>query len=150
MKKVILVLLSCIALCLQAQTVHKVIQLDSYNMGAVKLVRIDSAYALKMRTNNRYQRTFTVALGNRENAIRLLDFISKLKIDGDDIVELENETDNCIKKGPLGGYAIFSTGGQFSCVITKKQAKDMIKVIEENKGTEVAEETENEEVPKED
>lgn len=83
-----------------------------------------------MRTNNSFQPTFPVVLGKRYEAIRLLKFISELKIGSRDIVDLENESHNVIKKGPVGGFMVYSEGLQFSQGLTKKQAIGFMEAIE--------------------
>ena len=127
-----LVLLVCLfaVSVMNGQTVHKVRELKSIGLGNVRLQEIDSVYVLVMRTNNSYQPTFPVVLGRRDEAIRLLKFISELKIGSRDIVDLENESHNVIKKGPVGGFMVYSDGMQFAQGLTKKQAIGFMEAVD--------------------
>lgn len=131
MRKVMVILVCMFAVSvMQGQTVHKVRNLKTIGFGNVRLQEVDSVYILVMRTKNSFQPTFPVVLGKRYEAIRLLKFISELKIGSRDIVDLENESHNVIKKGPVGGFMVYSEGLQFSQGLTKKQAIGFMEAIE--------------------
>ena len=93
------------------------------NGGAVKLQCLNGMYKLTIRTDNRYQPSFDCMLGNRDNAIRLLRFMSELKLTKNDVVDLENATENTLRLGLFGNLEIFSEGGNFSGLIAKKQCR---------------------------
>ena len=137
MKKLIMIIAALVVfLDVYAQKVYRVERLKSFNMGAAVLERVvqaDTTYAIVMKSGGAYVSRFTVALGKKDEAIRLLTFISELKLSKDDVVELENETDNFIKKGPLGGLALCEKVTQRYSVITTGQAKKMLEAVKEDK-----------------
>ena len=132
MKKLIITMMMLVlALPMSAQTVYRSEVLKSYRSGTMKLYETEGKiYSIIFKTGNRFTPTFPCALGDRENALRLLEFLRDLKLGDDDMVDLENETNNWVKRGLWGSLRIISEGNQFSYDITKKEIKGMIEIIE--------------------
>lgn len=134
MKKLLFVLLICLAVPAAAQKVIKNEELATFRMGGVKLYMTDSVtYALRFRTDNPITNTFPCILGDREQAVRLLTFIRDVKLGDNDVIDLENATGNFVSRGLWGSFRIHSEGKQFSFDITKKEIKKMIEAIEESR-----------------
>lgn len=76
-----------------------------------------------------------VALGDRENAIRLLNVLNEVKLKGDDMLHLENETDNVVTRGAFGGSNLrfYSEGRQFTGDCHKMYIRKMIEYLEGKK-----------------
>ena len=88
MKKLIFILMLCLAMPAAAQKVYRNVELKSFRMGTMKLYMTDSlTYAINFSTGNTFKPTFVCILGDRENAIKLLTFLRDLKIDDDDVVD---------------------------------------------------------------
>lgn len=132
MKKLIItILVLVLALPVSAQKVYRSEVLKSYRSGTMKLYETEGkTYSIIFKTGNRFTPTFPCVLGDRENALRLLEFLRELKLGDDDMVDLENETKNWVKRGLWGSLRIISEGNQFSYDITKKEIKGMIEIIE--------------------
>lgn len=130
MKKMILLLMLCLAMPVQAQKVVKNVELKSFRNGTMKLFVTDSTtYTLVFKTNNRFNPTFPCILGDREQAVKLLTFLRDVEIGDDDVIDLENESKNYAGRGIFGTLRIFSEGRQFSYDVTKKDFKKMLEVI---------------------
>lgn len=136
MKRIVL-LLSCLlmAICAIAQSISRNVLLKSTDLGNQKLYAMvykqDTTLVIIMKTTSRIQPTFPVELGNKANAIRLLNFLLDAELHGDDILDLENETHNLVKKNALGGFLVFSEGQAYSQGLRKKQIKSFIEAIED-------------------
>ena len=134
MRKVLSVLCLAVAMVLQGQTITKTVTLKSTDLGNQKLVAIignDTAYAMQIKTGNRYYKSLTVGLGDRKEAIRLLTFLYDTEISKGDIIDLENPTHNLVSKNPLGGLLVISEGRQFSGQLRKPNIKAFIEAIQE-------------------
>ena len=90
-----------------AQKVYRNREVASVAMGNTKLIEIEGKYSLKLRTQNSVDEYMYVDLGDSVNAVRLLTFISELKISDEDVVVLENPSGNTIQKGPMGSFKVF-------------------------------------------
>lgn len=132
-KLLFITLLTLFACGVEAQTVYRNEVIKSLNGGAVKLMCLNGMYKLTIRTDNRYQPSFNCMLGNRDNAIRLLRFMSELKLTKNDVVDLENATENTLRLGLFGNLEIFSEGGTFSGLIAKKQCRQLAELLEETR-----------------
>ena len=134
MKKLIFILMLCLAMPAAAQKVYKSEELKSFRMGGIKLYMTDSlSYAINFRTNNRYQPTFVCILGDREQAVKLLKFLIGSKPKNDEVIDLENESGNLVTRGMLGSYRFFSEGKQFYYDVEPKEIRKMLEAIEKTK-----------------
>ena len=135
MRKILFLLLAAVAISAHGQTITRAKTLKSTDLGNQKLeVAItngDTCFAILIKTANRYKKHFTVALGKKDEALRLLNFLLDAEIEGDDIIDLENETHNLVAKNSLGGYLVYSEGRAFSGQLRKPNIKGFIKAIEE-------------------
>ena len=134
MRKLLSFLFLFFAMVSHGQTITKTITLKSTDFGNQKIVAVignDTAYAMQIKTGNRYQKYLTVGLGVRSDAIRLLTFLLETEIEKGDIVDLENPTHNLVSKNPLGGLLVISEGRQFSGQLRKPNIKAFIEAIKE-------------------
>ena len=90
-----------------AQKVLRNREVASVAMGNTKLIEIEGMYSLKLRAQNSFDEYMYVDLGDSANAVRLLMFISELRITEDDVVVLENPSNNTIQKGPMGAFKVY-------------------------------------------
>ena len=131
MKKLIFILMLCLAMPAAAQKVYRNVELKSFRMGTMKLYMTDSlTYAINFSTGNTFKPTFVCILGDRENAIKLLTFLRDLKLGDDDVVDLENASENYVTKGMWTALRIHSSGKQFSYDVTPKEIRKMLEAIE--------------------
>lgn len=134
MRKVLLGLFLALSLETMGQTVFKTVTLKSTDLGNQKLEAVmgnDTTYVLLIKTGSRAMPHLTCALGNKERAIQLLTFLYNLEVKKGDIVDLENETHNLVKKNSLGGLLVYSEGKQFSGQLRKPNIKGFIETIQE-------------------
>ena len=115
----------------QTMVQRKVIR--SLNMGNTQLVQAitegDTLFALNLKTGNRYQPAFVVDLGNRERALHLLQAMRDVELKDDDMMSLDNATDNIVTRGLFGTLRITSEGRQFSHDISKQQIQKFIDAL---------------------
>lgn len=130
MRKVLLFFMFLVCLSSGAQSLHRVVSLKSLNAGAVVLQRDEGVYKLRMRTKHDY---FFVILGERSEAMKILSYLSGLKLGKDDYVILDNEQETMVRKGPLGGHALYDVLHLEYCVITRSQAGQLAGIIENDK-----------------
>ena len=140
MKRLILSLLMVSAICMAiGQTLVQRKTIKSINFGVLKLEQViqerDTTYAMLIATTNRYQKNIVVALGNRDNAVRLLRLLSDLKLKNDDMLDLENDTHNVVTRGSFGSLRFHSEGRQFQGDCGKAYIKTFLKTLEESDGT---------------
>lgn len=107
MRKVVLIFFLSMVLAASGQTVHRVNEIKSVAYGALRLIEDAGEYVMLVRTDNRYHPSLSVVLGDSTEAVRLLTFMSDLKLRDDDIVELGNTSENYIYKGAFGGFRIY-------------------------------------------
>lgn len=131
MKKLIFILMLCLAMPAASQNVYRNVELKSFRMGTMKLYMTDSlTFAITFKTNNRYKPTFSCILGKKEQAIKLLTFLKDLKLGDDDVVDLENESENYVTHGMWTALRIYSSGKQFWYDVTTKDVRKMLEEIE--------------------
>lgn len=137
MRKVILVLMLMVSMLAGAQTLTKVNVLKKTDLGNQKLVQLiqknDTVYAIVLKTGNRVTPEVTVALGKRDNALRLLNLLYELELGKDDALELENETENVVKKNNLGGLLVFDKLGVVAGQLRKPNIKGFINILDSDK-----------------
>ena len=131
MKKYLIVFLMLSCLSVQAQTVHRVNEIKSVAMGGLRLIEDAGGYCMLVRTGNRYEPNVVVDLGDSANAVRLLTFMVELKMRSDDIVELENPTDNFIYKGGFGGFRIYERTRTIDGYAHPSNIKKLLKALVE-------------------
>ncbi len=133
-RKVLFLFCLLMAICASAQSISRNVLLKSTDLGNQKLYAMvskeDTTFVIMLKTTSRIQPAFPVALGNKVNAIRLLNFLLDAELHGDDILDLENETHNLVKKNALGGFLVFSEGQAYSQQLRKPNIKGFIKEIE--------------------
>ena len=135
MKRTVLsLLLALVAVTAIGQTLTQRKTIKSINFGVLKLEQItqasDTAYAMLIKTTNRYQKHITVALGDRANAIRLLRLLCDVKLKNDDMLDLENPTHNIVTRGTFGSLRFHSEGRQFQGDCGKMYLKTFLDVLE--------------------
>lgn len=134
MKKLLSLLLVFVGLIATAQTLTKTKVLKTTDMGNQKLEMVirsgDTVYAMKIKSQNIRNDVVVVALGDRQNALRLLNILKDVELSGDDALNLENETQNVVKKNPMGGFAVFHELGVKYGQLRKQNIKGFIKVLE--------------------
>ena len=126
-----------VSLAVSGQTLTKSKVLKSTDLGNQKLQMAiqnnDTVYAIVLKSSGGGRDdVIVVALGNRENALRLLNVMLDVELEKDDVLALENETKNVVKKWPLpgGGFAVFHELGVRYGQLRKPNIKGFIKAIE--------------------
>lgn len=124
-----------LSLGVMGQTMTKTKVLKSTDLGNQKLEAVisqgDTTMVLIIKTGSRVMPTVNAVLGGRDDALRILNFLLEAEPSGDDVIDLENPSHNYVKKNPLGGLAVFSTGQQFSGQLRKPNIKGFIKAVRE-------------------
>lgn len=108
MKKVLLLILA--VMVSQVAVSQKVVRnrvVASVAMGNNKLVEIEGRYSIRMRAANLPDELMYIDLGDSANAVRLLTFLSELRVKDDEVVVLENPSGNTIESGPFGSFTVF-------------------------------------------
>lgn len=122
-------LLFAVTMSVQAQKVHRLREVKSVAFGAIKLKENEGMYYLSMKTGNRYEPTFSVVLGDSANAVRLLTFIADLHIESDEVVELQNPSNNHITKDALGSFLVHDETGVFKCNMHRTHARSLLEAL---------------------
>jgi hypothetical protein len=133
MKNILLFILITLSLSAQAQRIVKNKTLKTTDLGNQKLeVSIadnDTVYVMFIKCGSVAKKYVTVELGNSKDALRILQFLLDADISGDDVINLENPSNNLVKKNSLGGYLVYSEGHAFSGQLRKPNIKGFIKAI---------------------
>ena len=126
-----------VSVAVSGQTLTKSKVLKTTDLGNQKLQmaiqKNDTVYAIVLKSSGGGRDdVIVVALGNRENALRLLNVMLDVELEKDDVLALENETKNVVKKWPLpgGGFAVFHELGVRYGQLRKPNIKGFIKAIE--------------------
>lgn len=137
MRKILILLMMMVSLAVSGQTLTKSKVLKSTDLGNQKLQMAiqnnDTVYAIVLKSSGGGRDdVIVVALGNRENALRLLNVMLDVELEKDDVLALENETKNVVKKWPLpgGGFAVFHELGVRYGQLRKPNIKGFIKVLQ--------------------
>lgn len=135
MKKIILFLvIAVMCVSMYSQTVVEVETLKATDLGNQKLcaAKVNGSidyYYLMLKTSNIYQKYITVYLGDKEEAIRLLQFLYDLNSKGGTYIHLENMTDNVVSWNILGYYTVFSEGKALKGHIRRQNIKGFLRVL---------------------
>ena len=135
MKKVIFTIVAVLLVIgAGAQSITKRKALKTYLMGHLRLEQVisekDTLYGLYINSGNRYEGYYPVALGDRQNAIRLLKLMEDVKLEDDDILYLENQTKNRVSRGFMGSLRIYSESGVFHQDFDPKYMRKCREVLE--------------------
>ena len=128
--KLVFVLLSCLSVHAQHKVSVNVIK--SVAMGTLKLEESEGTYYMLVETDNRYHPFVSVILGDSTEAVRLLTYMSELKLGKNDRgVYLENMSENVIMKGPLGAFNIYEKTVTICGVAHRLNIKKLLKALTE-------------------
>ena len=135
----IIVLALVVATGLSAQTITRTKDLKTTDLGnqVLRVVENDSTFALGLKTGKSVHPYVVVALGKKEQALKLLNFLLTAELGKGDIINFENETNNCAKYSGASGYTVYSEGRAFSGHLRKPNIKGFIKAIHEYWGDEI-------------
>ena len=127
MRKLLLFILFCCALTIQAQKINRAQTLRTTELGNQKLQVVDSTFVLIVKST---VKPITIVLGGKEKALQILRFLYTADVKKGDVVELGNEAGNIAKYNSLKQYLFFSEGGQYSGQMAKRYLKGYIEAIE--------------------
>lgn len=123
-----------LVLSVSGQSVVRRKPICKVNYGNIQLEQIvsetDTCYAMYIKTNNNYHPFITIDLGNKIQAIKMLNFLIDVKLENDDMVTLDNATNNIVTRGLFGSLRFHSEGRQFSGDVIKKYLKTFLDVLE--------------------
>lgn len=123
-----------LVLSVSGQSVVRRKPICKVNYGNIQLEQIvsetDTCYAMYIKTNNNYHPFITIDLGNKIQAIKMLNFLIDVKLENDDMVTLDNATNNTVTRGLFGSLCFHSEGRQFSGDVIKKYLKTFLDVLE--------------------
>ena len=139
MRKILFLLMVMVSAAVSGQTLTRAKVLKSTDLGNQKLQMAiqnnDTVFAIVLKNSGPGSRddVVVVGLGNRQNALRLLNVLAGVELSKDDALSLENETNNVVKKWPLagGGFAVFHELGVRYGQLRKPNIKGFIKVLQE-------------------
>lgn len=128
------VMVLVVSLC-YGQSIVRAKTLKSTDLGNQKLeVTVDgndTTFVVIIHNGGAARHPFPVVLGGRDNAMRILGFLLDAELEDDDMIRLENPTDNYVKKNGFGGYLVFSEGRAFTGQLRKPNIRGFIKAIQE-------------------
>lgn len=108
--------------------------------GAQRISRMvingDTIYSLYLKSDNDFWGDVTIELGEKSNAVRLLEFLAEYKPNKGDYIILDNPKQNVAKPTRFMGvkmYAIYEPGGRIKGLIAIKQIKDFIELLQNGK-----------------
>lgn len=136
MNRIILSLfLACMAAGGYAQSIARTETLKTTDLGNQKLMATvennDTTYVIYIKTGSRVQKYFPVVLGGYEQAMHFLGVLQDVELKGDDVLRLENPSNNYVTKNTLGGLRVFDELKVWSGQLRKPNIKGFIKAIEE-------------------
>lgn len=127
MRKLLLILLACFALTIQAQKITRAKTIRTTELGNQKLQVVDSTFVLVLQSS---VKPITIVLGSKEKALKILRFLYTADVQKGDIIELENEAGDAAKFNGLKQYEFFSPGRQFTGQMAKRYLKGYIEALE--------------------
>ena len=134
MRKLVFIFFLSMVLAASGQTIVQRKVIRSVNYGNIQLVQAitegDTLYAMNLKVVNKYQKSFIVDLGSRERALHLLRAMKNVELKDEDMMSLDNATDNIVTRGLFGSLRISSEGRQFSVDVTKQQIQKFIDALE--------------------
>lgn len=127
------------ATAIMGQSMTRVVELKKTDLGNQRLeamvfkndIKNDTIYRMVFTSSEVTSMTFVAVLGDRRQAEHILTFLLDAKPRGNDIIDLENQTHNYVKKNSLGGFRVYSEGGAFSQQLRKPNIRGFIKAIQE-------------------
>lgn len=132
-KAIMVIMMTMVCAAVQAQTIIRTDVLKKKDLGNQRLEATregnDTTYVMLIATGNNFKPYVDVVLGGKADALRLLQFLLDAEISGDDVITLDNPTNNLVKRNTLGGYRVFSEGRQLSGHLRKPNIKAFIKEI---------------------
>lgn len=132
-KAIVVIMMMMVCVAVQAQTIIRTDVLKKTDLGNQRLEATregsDTTYVMLIATGNNFKPYVDVVLGGKADALRLLHFLLDAEISGDDVITLDNPTNNLVKRNTLGGYRVFSEGRQLSGQLRKPNIKAFIKAI---------------------
>lgn len=134
MRKVLLsALLLTSSLIVGAQTVTKRKVLKRTDMGNQRLeVAIngnDTVFSVVIANGSASRQPFPVILGGKAESLRLLQFLLDAELGKDDMVSLENPTNNMVRRSSSSAFTVYSEGRAFSGGLRKPNIRGFIKTI---------------------
>lgn len=106
MKKLFILMLVCLSMTVTAQTLTQRKTIANLAFGNIKLEQIvqngDTLYSMNIKSGNRFMNYVVVGLGDHKEALRLLNVLNDVKLKDDDMLSLENVTDNVVTRGAFG------------------------------------------------
>ena len=127
MRKLLLIILACTALSVQAQKINRAETLRTTELGNQKLQVSNGVFFLVVKSS---VQNITVVLGDKEKALKILRFLYEADVKKGDIVELENENGDIARFNGLKQYEFFSEGRQYTGQMAKRYLKGYIEAIE--------------------
>lgn len=110
-------------------------QIGSYRMGVLKLYKTGGTFEVRGLVKQDVSQILTVSLGDKEQATAILQSMVDYKGESGKSVDLNNPTENVARwmGSMLGGWEVGMTElYATSIMVSKGEAKKMIKVITEN------------------
>lgn len=110
-------------------------QIGSYRMGVLKLYKTGDTFEVRGLVKQDVSQILTVSLGDKEQATAILQSMVDYKGESGKSVDLNNPTENVARwmGSMLGGWEVGMTElYATSIMVSKGEAKKMIKVITEN------------------
>lgn len=110
-------------------------QISSYRMGVLKLYKTGDTFEVRGLVKQDVSQILTVSLGDKEQATAILQSMVDYKGESGKSVDLNNPTENVARwmGSMLGGWEVGMTElYATSIMVSKGEAKKMIKVITEN------------------
>lgn len=89
----------------------------------------DTSYVISLATGKSVR--VVVALGNTDEALKLLQWLADYEPKRGDIIDFENETENVAKWQGASGYLVYSQGKMFTGHLRKPNINGFIKTIKE-------------------
>ena len=135
MKKILLTaaMALVVSLC-YGQQIVRAKKLKSTDLGNQRLeVTVDgrdTTFVIYICNQQAARHPFPVVLGGKDNALRLLNFLLDAELKNDDIIRLENPSDNYVGK-QTSGFTVYSEGRMFSGQLRKANIRAFVKAINE-------------------
>lgn len=107
--------------------------LNSFRMGNCKLVEIGETYRIESTVKENTSQKMIIELGNKEEAIKLIESLIEYKPEKGEVVSLNNPTENTAEYKSLeGGWQFYISGmkAHSSCA-SKGELKKMLKSLKE-------------------
>ena len=137
MRKVVLMFFLSMVLAASGQRMVQTKTLGNWNFGCIKFkqscANVDTLYMAVIKTTYEYEPNFVIGLGNRHQAEHFLKVLSELRMKGEDMMMLENPSNNYIRQGTFGSLRIFEELGVYSVDVHRDYFKKMLKLLDDTK-----------------